>query len=259
MVYGMGIDIGSAFSKGIIMCNKEVIGSYAIPSGSNYEHASVRIKEKLILKASLSSKDIVHTVATGYGSKTVNFADTTVTDISCHCKGIFHLFPDVRTVADVGDLYSKAFRIDENGNLLRFLLSGKCAGGSGRILQVIAKVLQLKLEDLGPLSLKSQKRVDFNTGCAVFAESEAISRIAEGVAKEDLLSGIHRALAAQVSGLAERLTIEREFALVGGGAIDIGLVKAMEEIRSFEIIVPPEPHMTAALGAAIIASEMSKV
>ena len=185
----------------------------------------------------------------------MTFADTTVTDISSHGKGIFYLFPKVRTVIDVGDLHSKAFRIDGNGNLQKFLLSGKCAGGSGRILQVIAKVLQLKLEDLGPLSLKSKKRVNFNTGCAVFAESEAVSRVAEGVAKEDLISGIHMALAAQINSLAERLSIEREVALVGGGARNIGLVKAMEQIRNYDIIVPQEPHMTAALGAAILASE----
>jgi len=258
MVCVTGIDIGSAFSKGIIICDQKIMGSYAIPSGGNYELTSVRIQEKLLSMAGLSSKDISYTVATGYGAKIVTFADTTVTDISSHSKGIFHLFPEVRTVVDVGDLYSKAFRIDGNGNLQKFLLSGKCAGGSGRILQVIAKVLQLKLEDLGPLSLKSKKRVDFNTGCAVFAESEAISRVAEGVAKEDLLSGIHMALAAQVNNLAERLSIEREVALVGGGARNVGLVKAMEEIRNYSIIVPQEPHMTAALGAAIIASEISK-
>lgn len=256
----IGIDIGSAFSKGIIICDQKIMGSYAIPSGGNYELTSVKIQKKLLFKAGLSSKDINYTVATGYGAKTVNFADTIITDISCHSKGIFYLFPEVRTVIDVGDLYSKAFRIDGNGNLQKFLLSGKCAGGSGKILQVIAKVLQLKLEDLGPLSLKSQKRVGFNTGCAVFAESEAVSRIAEGVAKEDLLSGIHMALAAQINSLAERLSIEREFALVGGGARDAGLVKAMEEIRDYDIIVPSEPHMTAALGAAIMASErMTKV
>jgi len=120
---------------------------------------------------------------------------------------------------------------------------------------VIAKVLQLKVEDIGALSLQSQKGIDFNTGCAVFAETEAISRIAEGVAKEDLLAGIHRALAAQINSLAERVGIERDFGLVGGGARDIGLVKAVEAIVGFDIIVPPEPHLTAALGAAVIARE----
>ena len=126
------------------------------------------------------------------------------------------------------------------------------------MLKVIAKVLQLRVDELGDLSLKSRKRVDFNTGCAVFAESEAVGRIAEGVAKEDLLAGIHRALAAQLYSLAERVGIERDFALVGGGAKDAGLIKAMEEITNLDIFVPVEPHLTAAIGAAIIAYENSR-
>jgi predicted CoA-substrate-specific enzyme activase len=152
----------------------------------------------------------------------------------------------------VGDLFSKAFRIDGRGNSTSFLLSGKCAGGSARILQIIAKVLRVRLEEIGELSLRSKKRVDFNTGCAVFSETEAISRIAEGATKEDLLAGIHRALAAQIHSLAERVGIEKEFALVGGGARDKGLVQAVEEITGFDLVVPEEPHMTAALGAAVI-------
>jgi len=155
------------------------------------------------------------------------------------------LFPSVRTIVDIGDLYSKAFRIDENGNLLRFLLSGKCAGGSARVLKV--------------LSLKSNKRVDFNTNCAVFAESEAVCRIAEGATKEDLLAGIHRALAAQLNGLAERVGVKKDYAVVGGGAKDEGLVRALEEVTGYPIIVPPEPQLTAALGAAIMAREAVKL
>lgn len=253
MVCVIGIDIGSAFSKGIIMCDKEIRGSYVTPSGGNYKLTADRVKEELLTKVSLSSKGILYTVATGYGAKSVTFADDVITDISCHSKGIFWLFPSVRTVVDVGDLFSKAFRIDERGNSFAFLLSGKCAGGSARVLQVIAKVLQLKVEEIGELSLKSRKRVDFNTGCAVFAETEAVSRIAEGASKEDLLAGIHRALAAQINSLAERVGVERDYALVGGGARDIGLIKALEEITGFSIVVPKEPHMTAAIGAGIIA------
>ncbi len=258
MVCVVGIDIGSAYSKGVIMLDDEIGGSYVVPSGGNYELTADRVSKELLSRADQSAKRIVYTIATGYGARSVTFADEVVTDISCHSKGIFYLSPSVRTVVDVGDLFSKAFRIDERGNSLNFLLSGKCAGGSARVLQVIAKVLQVKLEDIGELSSKSQKRVDFNTGCAVFAETEAVSRVAEGVAKEDLLAGIHRALAAQLHSLAERVGIERDFAVVGGGARDIGLLKAVEEITGFDIVVPPEPHLTAALGAAVIAREKVK-
>lgn len=258
MTYVLGIDIGSAFSKGIISRDQEALASFLTPSGADYKLTADKVKKELLLKAGLSPTDIAFIVATGYGAKTVGFADHVITDISAHSKGISSLFPSVRTVMDVGDLYSKAFRIDEKGNLLNFLLSGKCAGGSGRVLQVIAKVLLLNVEDIGDLSLKSRKRVDFGTGCVVFAESEAVSRVAEGVSKEDLLAGIHRALSGQLKSLAERIGIEKDFALVGGGARDKGLVQAMQETMDFKIIVPPEPHLTAALGASIIATEMSK-
>ena len=254
----MGIDIGSAYSKGVIMLDGKIGGSCVVPSGGNYELTADRVNKTLLSSADKSLQRIVYTIATGYGARSATFADEVITDISCHSKGIFYLYPSVRTVVDVGDLFSKAFRIDERGNSVNFLLSGKCAGGSARVLQVIAKVLQISLEDIGGLSLKSQKRVDFNTGCAVFAETEAVSRVAEGVAKEDLLAGIHRALAAQLHSLAERVGIVRDFALVGGGARDIGLVKAVEEITSFEIVVPQQPHLTAALGAAVIAGEKLK-
>ncbi len=255
MVYVIGIDIGSAFSKGILMCDQNIVGSYVMPSGGNYTLTAEGVKEELLFKTGLSLNDVSYSVATGYGAHSVAFAHDVITDISCHSRGVFYLFPSVRTVVDVGDLFSKAFRIDERGNSLTFLLSGKCAGGSARVLQVIAKVLQVKVEEIGELSLTSQKRVDFNTGCAVFAETEAVSRIAEGASKEDLLAGIQRALAAQINSLAERVGIEREYALVGGGARDVGLVKAVEEMVGFAIVVPKEPHLTAAIGAAVIAGE----
>jgi len=165
------------------------------------------------------------------------------------------LLPSVKTVIDIGDLYTKVLRTDGNGGVHNFILSGKCAGGSGRILQVVAKVLQVKVDEIGMLSLKSKKRVDFNTGCAVFAETEAISRLSQEVTKEDLLAGLHRALAAQINSLAERIGVEPEIAMTGGGARDIGLIQALSEIRGHAILAPPNPHMTAALGAAMIAKE----
>jgi predicted CoA-substrate-specific enzyme activase len=251
----LGVDMGSAFSKGVLLEGNQVVASYACPSGGEFRVTAEKIREELLSGAGISEPDVLHSVATGYGSKMAAFANAVVTDISAHAKGVIRLCPSVRTVVDAGDLYSKVFRMDEKGNLLNFLLSGKCAGGSARVLTVIAKVLQIKVEDMGELSLRSTKKVEFSTGCAVFAESEAVSRIAEGVAKEDLLAGLHRALAAQLNALAERLGVEKDYAIVGGGARNVGLVKALEELNHFEIIVPPEPHMTAALGAAIIASE----
>jgi len=251
----LGIDMGSASAKGVLLAGKEVLAQVDFPSGGDFKLTADRIREDLLSRAGVPETRISYTTATGFGSKSVSYANSILTDISCHAKGVNHLCPTVRTGVDAGDLYSKAFRMDEKGHLQNFLLSGKCAGGSARILKVVAKVLQLKVEDLGDLALSSKTKVEFNTGCAVFAESEAVSRIAEGVTKEDLLAGIHRALAAQLNALAVRLGIEKDYALVGGGARNPGLVKALEAVSGFPIIVPPDPHMTAALGAALIASE----
>jgi len=255
MIFVLGIDIGSASSKGMILGDQKPIGSFECPSGGDFKLTAERIRKELLSQTERLERDISRTVATGYGSKLVTFADEVKPDIVCHAKGISSLLPSVRTVIDVGDLYTKVIRMDGNGSVHNFLMSGKCAGGSGRILQVIAKVLQVKVEDIGELSLKSKKRVEFNTGCAVFAESEAISRISQEVTKEDLLAGLHRALAAQINSLAERIGVEQDIAMVGGGARDIGLVQALREIRGHDILVPQKPHMTAALGAALIAME----
>ena len=255
MVFVLGVDIGSASSKGIALSEQGPIGSFECPSGGNFKLAAERIRKELLSQNGIAADGISRTVATGYGSKMVTFADEVKPDIVCHGKGISSLLPSVRTVIDVGDLYTKVLRIDSRGSVQNFLLSGKCAGGSGRILQIIAKVLRVNVEEIGELSLKSEKRVDFNTGCAVFSESEAISRIAEGVKKEDLLAGLHRALAAQINSLVERMGVEQDVAMVGGGARDAGLVHALKEIRGHDILVPSRPHLTAALGAAIIAKE----
>jgi predicted CoA-substrate-specific enzyme activase len=257
MIFVLGIDIGSASSKGIALGEKGPVSYFECPSGGDFKLAAEKIRKELLSQNGISANDISRTVATGYGSKLVAFADEVKPDIVCHGKGVSSLLPSVRTIIDVGDLYTKVLRIDGRGSVQNFLLSGKCAGGSGRILQVIAKVLRVKVEEIGELSLKSEKRVDFNTGCAVFSESEAISRIAEGVRKEDLLAGLHRALAAQINSLAERMGVEQDVAMVGGGARDVGLVHALKEIRGHDILVPARPHFTAALGAAIIAKESS--
>lgn len=255
MTIVLGIDIGSAASKGIALGDHKPIASFECLSGGDFKQTAERIKNELLSQTRKSEKDVSRTVATGYGSKSVLFADEIKSDIICLAKGISSLLPSVRTVIDIGDLYTKALRTDGNGSVHSFILSGKCAGGSGRILQVIAKVLQVKVDEIGELSLKSKKRVEFNTGCAVFAETEAISRLSQEVTKEDLLAGLHRALAAQINSLAERVGVEQEVAMVGGGARDIGLVQALREIRGHDILVPPNPHMTAALGAALIARE----
>lgn len=254
MVYAAGVDIGSAFSK-VAVVSGELVAYHIIPSGGNYKLTAAETIKEALAKAKLSAKDIAYTVATGYGASSVPSANEIITEISCQANGISYLFPSVRTVIDIGGQFSRVFKVDDRGKAVAFVLSEKCAAGSGRFLQVIARVLQIDLTEIGPLSLKSEKRVDFNTGCAVFAESEAISRVAEGSEKEDILAGIHRAMAAKTMNLVERVGLELDCALIGGGAKDIGLVKSIAEILDLGLLVPEEPQIVAALGAALIAQE----
>ena len=255
MKYVAGVDIGAGFTKAVIASENKIVARHVIPSGGNYKLAADRVIDAALKKAKALYEDIAYLVATGGGAVNADFSSKVVSDISCQGRAISFLHPSGRKIVDVGDLASKVSRVDPSGKTTAFLSSGKCAGGSARILQVIARVLQMTIDEIGPLSLKSQNPVKFNTQCAVFAETEAVSRIAEGAAKEDLLAGIHRALAAQLYTLAERIGVEQDFALIGGGAKDIGLVKAMEEVSGHEFIVPDDPQIMAAFGAAIIAGE----
>ncbi len=177
----LGIDIGSASSKGMILNAQGIQTSYECHSGGDFKKTAETIRRELLFQIGREEEDISWTVATGYGSKQVAFANEVKSDILCHAKGVSSLLPSVKTVIDVGDLYTRVLRMDGQGNVNHFLLSGKCAGGSGRILQIIAKVLQIRVEEIGELSLRSKKKVDFSSGCAVFSESEAVSRISEGV------------------------------------------------------------------------------
>jgi len=255
MVYVAGIDIGSAFSKAVIMAKNEIIAYRVLPSGGNYKLTAEQVIKEALTKAKLKQKDITYTVATGYGSTNVSFSSETASDISCLGRGVYYLFPAARTAIDIGGQFTRVLKLDERGKATSFLLSEKCAAGSGRFLQVIARVLQIDLEDIGELSLKSKKGVDFNTGCAVFAESEAVSRVAEGASKEDILAGLHRTLAAKIQTMVARIGLEPDCAVVGGGAKDIGLVRSIEEGLGYRLLVPEEPQIVAALGAALVAWE----
>ncbi|MFP3975090.1 MAG: acyl-CoA dehydratase activase [Chloroflexota bacterium] len=255
MVYCAGIDIGAAFSKAVILSDGQIVSQCVLGSKGNYKDVADEVIGKALTQAGLSMDDIGYVVATGHGAGNVSFADELVTDISCQARSVSHVFPSARTGIDIGDMTTKAFRVDDQGRSVGFVLSGKCAGGSARILQLVARVLRVKLEDIGELSLKSEKKVDFSTGCAVFAETEAVSRVAEGASREDLLAGLHRALAAQIHSLMERVGIEEDCALVGGGAKDIGLVRSLRERLGIELLVPEEPQIVAALGAALIAED----
>jgi predicted CoA-substrate-specific enzyme activase len=163
----------------------------------------------------------------------------------------------VRTLVDVGNQSSRVIKVTESGRVADFLFSDKCAAGSGRILQIISRVLGVKIEELGELSVKSHNPVKFTTGCAVFLETEAISRIAEGNPQEDIAAGLHKTLASKICAMIHRMRLEEDCAVTGGGAKDKGFVTAMEKMLGKKVLVPDEPLITGAIGAALIAKERS--
>jgi predicted CoA-substrate-specific enzyme activase len=253
MAWFMGIDIGSAYSKGVIICDSEPAAHYVILSGANYQIAAETIRQELLKQVNLAQSDITDTVATGTGAGNVPFASRQVSDIVCTARGIHSIFPQVKTAIEAAGQSTKVIRINEQGMVTNFTVSERCAAGSGRFIEVIANVLRIDLKDFGPLSLKSRNPITFGTGCAVFGESEAITRVTEGIPKEDIAAGVNQALASKISSLARKIEFEEPCAICSGGALNTGLIKAVEQELSTQLLVPPQPQIIAALGAAIIA------
>jgi predicted CoA-substrate-specific enzyme activase len=252
----MGIDIGSGTSKGVVTRDAELLAHHLITSGVNYSIAAQSLRGELLEKAGLLVGDIAGTVTTGHGAGIIPFDNRHVADMQCCARGINSVFPSVRMVIDVQGQSSQVIKLDESGQIINFAVSEKCAAGSGLFLEIIANVLQLELNDIGPLSLKSENPVTFTTGCAVFGESEAISRVSEGISREDILAGVHKALADKIASLIDRVGLEESCAISGGGGLNVGLIKSLEEL-GIRLLVPPYPQFVNALGAAILAQEQA--
>ncbi|MFC1900246.1 acyl-CoA dehydratase activase [Chloroflexota bacterium] len=254
----MGVDIGSVTTKGVVTGDGNIEAYLIIPSGSNFREAAEKLYAELLKKAGVQAEDIAYTTITGHGTNHIPYGDQKVADMRCCARGINRLFPSVRTVIDVQGQSSQVIRVSENGQVINFVVSEKCASGSGRFLDIISNVLQVKLEDVGKLSLESDNPVVFTTACAVFGESEAISRVAEGISKEDILAGVHKALADKISALVDRLGLEEMCAISGGGALNIGLIKRLEEKLGVKLQIPDQPQLVNAIGAAVMAEEAYK-
>ncbi len=196
-------------------------------------------------------------MATGYGRINVPFADKQITEITCHARGIRALFPSVRTVIDIGGQDSKGIKLDAGGKVVNFVMNDKCAAGTGRFLEVIADTLGITLAEMGGLSLTAKEAVPISNTCTVFAEHEVTSRLAEGVGIPEIVAGLHAAIAGRVVNLVRTLGIEKDVAVTGGGAKNIGLVRAVEDRIGFPVLVPEEPLLTGALGAALLGMDFT--
>jgi len=254
-MYFAGVDIGSTMTKVVIM-DEEVLASIIGPTGAEHRRLAYRVMEEALERAKLSFDEVSYIVATGYGRINVPFADKQITEITCHAKGVSSLFPTVRVAIDIGGQDAKGIKISD-GRVIDFVMNDKCAAGTGRFLEVIAETLGLKLEELGETSMKSKSKVNISSTCTVFAEQEVVSRIADGADIEDIVAGIHDSIASRVYRMAERLKIERDVVITGGVAKNIGVVKAMEDYLGFPVLVPEEPLLTGARGAASLGKELT--
>ena len=255
-MYFAGVDIGSTMTKVVLMDKSDnLLSSIKGPTGPEHRQLANEVMRQALEQASLQIDDISYIVATGYGRLNVPFADRQITELSCHARGVSSLFPNVRTAIDIGGQDAKCMKID-NGRLINFVMNDKCAAGTGRFLEVTATALGIKLEDMGDISLKATKKIQISSLCTIFAQQEVVALISRGEKLENILAGLHDALASRIAALARRLGIEPDLVLTGGVAKNIGMVRAMKESLGCEIFIPEEPLLTGALGAAILAKEI---
>ncbi len=255
MKCSVGIDVGSVSAEALILRNGKILAYSILGTGANSRKAAEKALEEALEKAGISRDELGPIVATGYGRISVDFALRQVTEISCYARGINFLYPEVRMVIDIGGQDSKAILVGKNGRVLDFVMNDKCAAGTGRFLEVMARVMEVKVDELGEISLRSNNPAEISSTCTVFAESEVVSLIAKGIPVEDIAAGIHRAIARRVGAMARRIGITPPVAFAGGVAKNVGVVKALEEELGVKLIVPEEPQIIGALGAALLASE----
>jgi predicted CoA-substrate-specific enzyme activase len=253
--YFAGIDVGSTMTKAVIL-DQELIASIIGPTGPEQRRLANRVMQEALDKAGLTFDAITYIVSTGYGRINVPFADKQVTEISCHAKGVAGLFPKARTIIDIGGQDSKAINVDAAGRVANFIMNDKCAAGSGRFIEVIADSLGIPLQEVGKVSLQSVAPATISNICTIWAQQEVASSLAQGIPIPDLLAGVHRSLADRVARMARRIKVEKEVVLTGGGGKNEGLHHALEEQLGCEILLPPEPLITGALGAALLGKEL---
>lgn len=257
-MYTMGIDIGSASSKVVIMKDGEIIAAEAVvPVGTGTTGPSRALAQALD-QSGLKQEDIAFTVATGYGRVTFNGADEQISEITCHGRGVHYVVPTVRTIIDIGGQDAKAIKLSPEGLVTNFVMNEKCAAGTGRFLEVMARVLEVDVSQLAQLGEKAAKIVPISSTCTVFAESEVISQLAGGETAADVVAGIHQSVARRVAGLVGRLGITPDVVMTGGVAKNSGVVQAMEKELKIPVTVAPKSQLTGALGAALLAFDKVK-
>ena len=250
-----GLDIGSAFSRAVILDRGSIVAESSKPTGGDFSKAGEAVLSDAIQAAGLDQNEVRLIGACGLGASFITKSFSKIADLSCLSRGIHFLLPDVRSIIEVGNQYSRVVNINDLGKVTDSLASEKCAAGSGRILQIIANVLGVRVDELGPLSAQATRPAKFTSNCAVFLETEAISRVAEGIPVPDIVAGLHHTLSAKILGMAKRLKISDNCAMTGGGAMDSGLTRIIENALGLRLHVPEQFMLTSAIGAAMVATE----
>lgn len=252
----IGIDIGSTCAKTVVLNEKkELILEFVQPTGWSSVDTAEEIRQKLEFAGINLSNESSHCVATGYGRISVPYADKTVTEITCHALGAVHLFqhPDL-TVIDIGGQDTKIIQI-EQGFVKDFIMNDKCAAGTGRFLEMMARSLEISIDELGPVSLQSKENIEISSMCSVFAESEVISLIAQNKEIADIAHGIHKAIAGKAMSLLKRVGLNPGYMMTGGVAKNPGVVAVLEEQLGEKLHIYEEPEIVGALGAALYGLE----
>lgn len=256
-IYTLGIDVGSTASKCVILKDgKEIIAKSLVDVGTGTSGPK-RAIDMVLASCGMDRDQMDYTLATGYGRNSLmeGIADKQMSELSCHARGAYFLFPDVHTVIDIGGQDVKVLHVD-NGVMTNFQMNDKCAAGTGRFLDEMARILEIKVRDLSDLDAKSTKNITISSTCTVFAESEVISQLSMGADKCDIIRGIHRSVANRVNGLVHRVGLVKVVVMTGGVAQNNGVVKAMEKELSCEVKVSPLTQYNGALGAALFAYTM---
>lgn len=259
MIYGAGVDVGSTQTKAVIVDeSRRIVARSLIATGANVSRAGESAFVKACESAALPREAVGYVVGTGYGRYKVTFGDAQITEITCHARGAHSLFPATRTVIDMGGQDTKAIKVGADGSVIDFSMNDKCAAGTGRFLSAAADVTGVGLDEIGPLSLQAKTPVRLTSVCTVFVESDIMSYLAQRKTIEDILGGVHKAIATRTMSLVRRVGVEEEITFTGGVSRNPGMVRALEDVLGKPINVSQEGHYMGALGAALFALERAQ-
>lgn len=249
-----GIDIGSTTTKVLLLgLDQKVAAVSVVSTGANVKRAISNALDQALTQRGLAMEDVKSWVSTGYGRDLVPFAQSQVTEISCHAKGVNVLYPQAKTIIDIGGQDSKVISVNESGNVKNFVMNDKCAAGTGKFLEVIARAMEIEIDEMPDYAQRSEVFLEVSSVCTVFAESEVISLFSQGYDKADIIAAIYRSIARRVRGLANQIGVVPPVVMTGGGAKNKGLVNAFQEALGLPITVPDDPQIIGALGAAHLA------